>query len=80
MKMEPEQLAQLGIGLATIGLLTAFFLYRRNDSIVIDNEVVADITGQIQRGAMAFLGAEYRCPSDFRWDRSLTPSRRWRNE
>ncbi len=60
MKMEPEQLAQLGIGLAALGLVTAFFLYRRNDSIVIDNEVVADITGQIQRGAMAFLGAEYR--------------------
>ena len=60
MKMEPEQLAQLSIGLAAISLLTAFFLYRRNDSIEIDNEVVADITGQIQRGAMAFLGAEYR--------------------
>ena len=58
--MEPEQLAQIGIALAAFGLLTAFFLYRRNDSIVIDNEVVADITGQIQRGAMAFLGAEYR--------------------
>ena len=58
--MEPEQLAQIGIALAVFGLLTAFLLYRRNDSIVIDNEVVADITGQIQRGAMAFLGAEYR--------------------
>lgn len=59
-EMEPEQLAQIGIVLAAFGLLTAFVLYRRNDSIVIDNEVVADITGQIQRGAMAFLGAEYR--------------------
>ena len=58
--LTPEQLAQLGVGLAVFGLATAFFLYRRNDSIEIDNETVSDITNQIQNGAMAFLYAEYR--------------------
>ena len=58
--LTPEQLAQLGVGLAVFGLITAFFLYRRNDSIEIDNETVSDITNQIQNGAMAFLYAEYR--------------------
>ena len=58
--LTPEQLAQIGVGLAVFGLATAFFLYRKNDSIEIDNETVADITSQIQNGAMAFLYAEYR--------------------
>jgi len=58
--LTPEQLAQLGVGLAVFGLIAAFVLYRRNDSIEIDNETVSDITNQIQNGAMAFLYAEYR--------------------
>jgi K(+)-stimulated pyrophosphate-energized sodium pump len=58
--LTPEQLAQLGVGLAVFGLIAAFILYRRNDSIEIDNETVSDITNQIQNGAMAFLYAEYR--------------------
>tara|TARA_Y100000766_G_scaffold118791_1_gene101984 strand:+ start:3071 stop:5188 length:2118 start_codon:yes stop_codon:yes gene_type:complete len=61
----PEELAQIGVGLAVFGLITAFVLYRRNDSIVIDNETVLDITNQIQKGAMAFLYAEYKYLSVF---------------
>ena len=61
----PEELAQIGVGLAVFGLITAFILYRRNDSIVIDNETVSDITNQIQKGAMAFLYAEYKYLSVF---------------
>ena len=61
----PEELAQIGVGLAVFGLITAFVLYRRNDSIVIDNETVSDITNQIQKGAMAFLYAEYKYLSVF---------------
>ncbi|MBA46042.1 MAG: sodium-translocating pyrophosphatase, partial [Euryarchaeota archaeon] len=61
----PEELAQIGVALAVFGLITAFVLYRRNDSIVIDNETVSDITNQIQKGAMAFLYAEYRYLSVF---------------
>ena len=61
----PEELAQISVGLAVFGLITAFVLYRRNDSIVIDNETVSDITNQIQKGAMAFLYAEYKYLSVF---------------
>ena len=61
----PQELAQISVGLAVFGLITAFVLYRRNDSIVIDNETVSDITNQIQKGAMAFLYAEYKYLSVF---------------
>ena len=61
----PQELAQISVGLAVFGLITAFVLYRRNDSIVIDNETVSDITSQIQKGAMAFLYAEYKYLSVF---------------
>ena len=43
-----------------IGLVIAFMLYMRVNSVKIDNKVVADITEEIQDGAMAFLKAEYR--------------------
>ena len=48
-----------------IGLAIAFGLYRKVNSVEIDNEVVADITKEIQDGAMAFLYAEYRVLSIF---------------
>ena len=40
---------------AIVGLFVALMLYRRNDAIEIDNEKVAEITEEIQKGAMAFL-------------------------
>ena len=40
-------------------------LYKKVNSVEIDNEVVADITQEIQDGAMAFLKAEYRVLSIF---------------
>ena len=43
-----------------VGLVIAFMLYMRVNSVKIDNKVVADITDEIQDGAMAFLKAEYR--------------------
>ena len=43
-----------------VGLVIAFMLYMRVNSVKIDNKVVADITEEIQNGAMAFLKAEYR--------------------
>ena len=43
-----------------VGLVIAFMLYMRVNSVKIDNKVVADITEEIQDGAMAFLKAEYR--------------------
>ncbi|PXF23230.1 MAG: sodium-translocating pyrophosphatase [Methanobacteriota archaeon] len=53
-------IGQAAVGTAVVGLLIAFGLYRKVNSIKIDNETVADITQQIQDGAMAFLKAEYR--------------------
>jgi len=43
-----------------VGLVIAFVLYKRVNSVKIDNKVVADITEEIQDGAMAFLKAEYK--------------------
>ena len=50
---------------AIVGLFVALMLYRRNDAIEIDNEKVAEITEEIQKGAMAFLMSEYRYISVF---------------
>ncbi len=58
-------IGQAAVGTAVVGLLIAFGLYRKVNSIEIDNETVADITQQIQDGAMAFLKAEYRMLSVF---------------
>ena len=55
-----ENIPLIAAAVALIGLIVAFVLYRQNDSIVIDNEKVADITEEIQKGAMAFLTSEYR--------------------
>ena len=63
--MEGTDVGMLGIGAGVFGLMIAFLLYRKVDSIEIKNETVAKITQRIQDGAMAFLYAEYRMLSMF---------------
>ena len=58
--IEIENIQEIGAGTAIVGLLIAFILYNKINKIEISNPVVADITQQIQNGAMAFLNAEYR--------------------
>jgi K(+)-stimulated pyrophosphate-energized sodium pump len=58
--MEGTQVGLIGIGAGIVGLLIAAMLYKKVDSIEIENETVAKITKRIQDGAMAFLFAEYR--------------------
>jgi K(+)-stimulated pyrophosphate-energized sodium pump len=60
-----ENIPLIAAGAGLLGLLIAFVLYRKVNSVEIDNEVVADITEEIQEGAMAFLYAEYRVLSVF---------------
>ena len=55
-----ENIPLIAAGAGVLGLLIAFVLYKKVNSVEIDNEVVADITQEIQDGAMAFLKAEYR--------------------
>ena len=55
-----ENIAIISAGAGAIGLVIAFVLYQQVNKVKIDNEVVADITDEIQKGAMAFLFAEYR--------------------
>ncbi len=43
-----------------VGLAIAFMLYQQVNKVKIDNDKVANITEEIQKGAMAFLFAEYR--------------------
>ncbi len=58
--MDGTEVAMLGMGSGLFGLLVAYILYRKVNSIEIENETVAKITGRIQDGAMAFLKAEYQ--------------------
>ena len=58
-------ITQLAAGTAVFGLIIAYVLYTTIQKIKIGNETVADITNQIQDGAMAFLKAEYRILSIF---------------
>ncbi len=60
MEMDSEMIGQIGVGAGILGLLIAFVLYQKVNSIEIENSTVAKITKQIQEGAMAFLFAEYR--------------------
>ena len=60
-----ENIPLLSAGIAVFGLLIAFMLYNQVNKIKISNPKVADITQQIQDGAMAFLKAEYRYLSIF---------------
>ena len=50
--MDGEQIGMMGMGAGILGLLIAFMLYRKVDSIEIENKTVATITGRIQDGAM----------------------------
>jgi len=63
--MESLLIAHIALGIAVTGLLIAYLLYRKVVGIRIENQVVADITQEIQDGAMAFLKAEYRVLSVF---------------
>ena len=58
--IEGETLGTIGMAVGVFGLLIAFMLYRKVDSIEIENKTVAKITERIQDGAMAFMVAEYR--------------------
>ena len=58
--MDGTQVGLIGIGTGIVGLLIAAMLYKKIDSIKIENETVAKITQRIHDGAMAFLYAEYR--------------------
>jgi K(+)-stimulated pyrophosphate-energized sodium pump len=60
-----ENIPLIAAAMGVLGLLIAFMLYKKVNSVEIDNEVVADITQEIQDGAMAFLKAEYRVLSIF---------------
>ena len=55
-----ENIALISAAAGAIGLVIAFLLYQQVNKVKIDNETVADITDEIQKGAMAFLFAEYR--------------------
>ena len=55
----------IAAGAALVGLIVAFVLYKKNDSIEIEDQKVAEITKEIQDGAMAFLYAEYKILSIF---------------
>ena len=63
--MEGTEVGIIGMGAGVFGLIIAFLVYRKVDSIEIKNETVAKITGRIQDGAMAFLFAEYKMLSMF---------------
>ena len=52
-----ENIPLIAAGAGVVGLLIAFYLYNQVTKVKIDNEVVADITDEIQKGAMAFLFA-----------------------
>tara|TARA_Y100000590_G_scaffold210082_1_gene238003 strand:- start:1162 stop:3213 length:2052 start_codon:yes stop_codon:yes gene_type:complete len=54
------EIAMISMGVGAFGLTVALYLYSQIQKIEIENETVADITSQIQKGAMAFLNAEYR--------------------
>ena len=60
-----DNIPLIAAGAGVVGLLIAFYLYSQVKKVKIDNEVVADITDEIQKGAMAFLFAEYRILSIF---------------
>ncbi|MCH1616532.1 MAG: sodium-translocating pyrophosphatase [Candidatus Poseidonia sp.] len=55
-----ENIALISAAAGALGLAIAFMLYQQVNKVKIDNEKVADITDEIQKGAMAFLFAEYR--------------------
>ncbi len=59
------EVPMIAAGVAVFGLIVALVLYKNVNKKKIENETVADITQQIQDGAMAFLKAEYKYISIF---------------
>ena len=55
-----DNIPLIAAGAGLLGLVIATFLYKKVNSIEIDNPKVAEITEEIQNGAMAFLFAEYK--------------------
>ena len=55
----------IAAGAGLVGLVIAFVLYQQVNKVKIDNDKVAEITQEIQDGAMAFLFAEYKVLSVF---------------
>ncbi|HIF90946.1 MAG TPA: sodium-translocating pyrophosphatase [Candidatus Poseidoniales archaeon] len=55
-----DNIPQIAAGAGVFGLFIAMILYKKVNSIEIDNPKVAEITEEIQNGAMAFLTAEYK--------------------
>ena len=55
-----ENIPEIAAAAGLFGLIIAFGLYKKVNSIEIDNKKVAEITEEIQDGAMAFLTAEYK--------------------
>ena len=55
-----DNIPMIAAGAGLFGLVVAFMLYQQVNKVKIDNEKVANITEEIQKGAMAFLFAEYR--------------------
>ena len=55
-----DNIPMIAAGAGLFGLVVAFMLYQQVNKVKIDNDKVANITEEIQKGAMAFLFAEYR--------------------
>ena len=53
-----ENIPEIGVAVALAGLAIAMLLYNQVKKIKIENETVADITAQIQAGALAFTGKD----------------------
>lgn len=60
-----ENIPMIAAGAGLVGLVIAFVLYQQVNKVKIDNDKVAEITQEIQDGAMAFLFAEYKVLSVF---------------
>ena len=58
--MDISNIPMIAAAAGLVGLVIAFVLYQQVKKVKIDNEKVAEITQEIQDGAMAFLFAEYR--------------------
>ena len=55
-----ENIPMIAAATGLVGLVIAFMLYQQVNKVKIDNDKVAEITQEIQDGAMAFLFAEYK--------------------
>ncbi len=57
--MEPQTVFLIASGAGAVGLAIAFYLYTTVTKVTIDDARVAEITAEIQSGAMQFLRAVY---------------------